>query len=119
MEGSLNKERFLAYIRDDLAPGLQAGDIVVMDNLATHKVKGVKELIAAAGATVLYLPVYSPDLNPIEAMWSKLKAYLREVKARITGDLLTAIADGLKTITADNCIGWWWHAGYAVDFKRK
>jgi transposase len=119
MEGSLNGERFLAYVREQLVPSLRAGDIVVMDNLSTHKVEGVKELIKGAKASVLYLPAYSPDLNPIEAMWSKLKAYLRAVKARIKGDLLTAIAEGLKTITADNCVGWWWHAGYAVDFKRK
>jgi aryl carrier-like protein len=99
-----------------------------MDNRATRKEQGAKELIAEAGASVLCcITVYSPDLNPIEAsgnrvrrfVRSKVKAYLGEARARIRGDLLTANADGLQTIRADSCVGWWRHAGYAVDFKRK
>ena len=86
-EGSLNGEIFIEYIVKFLAPTLKPGDIVVMDNLSSHKVKGVAEAINAVGAEVLYLPRYSPDLNPIEMMWSKIKAYLWKVKAR-TKELL-------------------------------
>ena len=77
-QGSLDGEKFLEYIKDVLVPTLHKGDIVVMDNLSCHKVKGVKEAIEAAGASVRYLPPYSPDLNPIEMMWSKIKALLRK-----------------------------------------
>ena len=76
-DGSLNGELFKEYILQFLVPTLQAGDTVIMDNLTSHKVQGVAEAIATAGASVVYLPPYSPDLNPIELMWSKVKAYLR------------------------------------------
>jgi transposase len=81
-EGALNGVRFLAYVEQVLAPSLRAGDLVVMDNLAAHKLKGVREALAAAGAQVLYLPPYSPDLNPIEHAFAKLKALLRTAAAR-------------------------------------
>lgn len=116
--GSLNKELFAIYLKESLVPTLREGDIVVMDNLRVHKVAGIDKIIKEAKATVLYIPPYSPDLNPIEEMWSKLKAYLRAVKARITGDLFQAIGDGLKTITAQNCAAWVQHAGYIIQSKN-
>jgi transposase len=115
--GSLNGELFKIYVKECLAPTLRSGDIVVMDNLRAHKVEGIAEAIKAARATVLYIPPYSPDLNPIEELWSKLKAYLREEKARITGDLLRAIDTGLSLITAQNCVAWVKHAGYFLQSK--
>lgn len=103
--GALNGERFKEYLQNTLVPRLRVGDIVVMDNLRSHKVQGVKELIESAGAMVLYLPPYSPDLNPIEQMWSKIKAYLRAVKARTTDALLSAIPYAFSYITASDVLG--------------
>jgi transposase len=102
--GTMNGEIFKNYISEHLAATLRPGDIVIMDNLSSHKVKGIQEAVETAGAALLYIPPYSPDLNPIEEMWSKLKAYLRKVKARTSENLLAAITDGFKTITAENCI---------------
>lgn len=79
MEGSMTGERFIKYVQDVLVPTLHEGDIVIMDNLKSHKVRGVKEAIYAIGASVVYLPPYSPDFNPIEKMWSKVKTYLRAI----------------------------------------
>jgi transposase len=115
ISGAMNGDVFKSYISEQLLPTLGQGDIVVMDNLSSHKVDGVKKAIEAAGAQVRYIPPYSPDLNPIEEMWSKLKAYLRKVKARTADNLLTAITDGFKTITTENCIGWFTHAGYTQN----
>lgn len=91
LSGSLSGETFKDYIEQHLAPTLLEGDIVVMDNLRCHKVKGIKQAIEKAGAHILYLPPYSPDLNPIEQMWSKIKALLRKVKARSIDLLLKAL----------------------------
>ncbi|GHV90121.1 hypothetical protein AGMMS50268_06240 [Spirochaetia bacterium] len=91
---------------------LKKGDIVIMDNLSAHKVSGVKEAIEKTGASVRYTPPYCPEFNPIEEMWSKLKAYLRKVKARSSDNLLQAITDGFTTITEKDCLGWFSHAGY-------
>jgi transposase len=104
-EGSLNGELFREYIAQCLAHTLKTVDIVVMDNLSSHKVEGIMESIIAAGATVLYLPPYSPDLNPIEMMWSKVKAYLRKVKARTKELLETAIDDALNLISVSDILG--------------
>ena len=112
--GALNGEQFKVYLQEMLAPKLKPGDIVVMDNLRTHKVEGVKEIIETAGATVLYLPPYSPDLNPIEQMWSKIKAFLRKVKARTVDDLYNAIPKAFAAVTCDDCLGWFKCAGYSV-----
>jgi transposase len=114
-EGSLNGELFREYIAQCLAPTLKTGDIVVMDNLSSHKVEGVVEPIIAAGATVRYLPPYSPDLNPIEMMWSKIKAYLRKVKARTKELLEVAIADALKLISVSDILGWFAKDGYSTQ----
>ena len=111
--GALNGEKFKDYLRDCLVPKLRQGDVVIMDNLRSHKVQGVKELLESAGASALYLPPYSPDLNPIEQMWSKVKACLRAVKARTVADLLLAIPLAFSSVTALDALGWFSHSGYS------
>jgi transposase len=101
-DGPMNGASFLTYVEHLLAPVLQQGDIVVMDNLASHKVKGVRQAIEQAGATVRYLPAYSPDLNPIEQAFAKLKAALRKAAARTFDTLVEAIADALDTLPPKN-----------------
>jgi transposase len=105
---------FHAYVEQVLCATLQAGDVVVMDNLSAHKVAGIRELIEARGAQLVYLPPYSPDLNPIEQAWSKFKQFLRAAKARTAEALDQAITEALKTITADNAHAWFRHCGYAL-----
>jgi len=111
--GSLNGELFKKYLKDFLVPTLAKDDIVVMDNLSSHKVVEVKEIIESSGATLLYLPPYSPDLNPIEPMWSKIKAYLRKIKARTVDILFESIAEALRLITKTDIKGWFKHSGYS------
>lgn len=94
---------FLAYARRFLAPALRPGDIVILDNLSSHKVAGVREAITSVGATLLYLPPYSPDLNPIEKFFSKLKALLRKAAARTVEALWTTIGKLLKTLSPEEC----------------
>jgi transposase len=113
-EGSLNGELFKEYLSQCLVPELKPGDILVMDNLSSHKVNGVIEMIVAAGATVLYLPPYSPDLNPIELMWSKMKAYLRMAKARTKVELEQALKDALESITKKDIMAWFLKCGYSI-----
>ena len=103
---------FLTYVEKILAPTLKANDIVVMDNLAPHKMAAVAAAIKATGAEVRFLPPYSPDLNPIEKMWSKVKAYLRKTKARTQEALWQAIGDALKTVSASDSLGWFKSCGY-------
>jgi len=110
--GSLNGERFVKYITDELAPTLQKGDILVWDGLPVHKVKGVLEPIKAKGASILFLPPYSPEFNPIELLWSKLKSFLRKAKARTIDTLENAIREALKTITLSDIKNWFKHCGY-------
>jgi len=102
---------FLAYVEQVLCPALHPGDVVVMDNLSAHKVSGVRELIQAAGAELLYLPPYSPDLNPIELAWAKLKQFLRTLKARTAEALEQAVTQALPCITPDNAHAWFRHCG--------
>lgn len=106
IEQATDADIFLAYVEHVLCPALQPGDVVVMDNLSSHKVKGVRELIGNAGAEALYLPPYSPDLNPIEKAWAKLKQLLRSAKARTTEALDRAITEALALITPDNAQAW-------------
>jgi len=113
IEGATNTEVFHAYVREILVPTLQPGDIVVMDNLGAHKNERTLELIALAKAEVRFLPAYSPDLNPIEMMWSKLKALLRKAQARNHPDLLAAIASALAAVTPQDALGWFVHCGYS------
>src|SRR5271163_2281064 len=98
IEGATDTEVFQTYVREVLCPTLRAGDMVVMDNLAPHKSQPTLALIAQAGAEVLFLPAYSPDLNPIEKMWSKVKTCLRSAEARTQGTLIEAIGVALRTI---------------------
>lgn len=112
IEGATTGDVFEAYVRKVLCPTLRPGDIVVMDNLSSHKRSTVVMLIEQVGASVLFLPPYSPDLNPIEMMWSKAKAFLRAAKARTQTALLDAIADALKTVTTNDAKGWFAECGY-------
>jgi transposase len=105
---------FLAYVEQVLCPRLQPGQVVIMDNLAAHKVDGVQQLIAAAGATLVYLPPYSPDLNPIEQCWAKIKELLRSVKARTAPLLEYAIAEAMRCISGENAHAWFHHCGYGL-----
>jgi transposase len=114
VESATDGDIFLAYLEQVLCPQLKANDVVILDNLSAHKVGGVQELIASRGATLLYLPPYSPDLNPIEKAWSKLKQLLRTAKARTAEALDQAIAEALMAITADNALAWFQHCGYRV-----
>ena len=102
IESPTDGDVFLAFVEQVLAPRLEPGHVVVLDNLSAHKVAGVRQLIEARGAQVLYLPPYSPDFNPIELAWSKLKQRLRGVKARVLEQLEPALADALSAITAQN-----------------
>jgi len=112
IEGSTDAPVFQAYVEHVLVPSLGLGDIVVMDNLAPHKSFAVAEAIRAAGAKVWFLPPYSPDFNPIEKMWSKIKASLRKVEARTKQALLAAIGAALRTISASDARNWFGSCGY-------
>lgn len=111
IEEATDGDIFLAYLEQVLGPKLRPGDVVVMDNLSAHKVAGVEQLIQAAGAELLYLPPYSPDLNPIEKAWAKLKQLLRSAKARTAEALHQAIAELLPQITPQNAQAWFHHSG--------
>ena len=115
IESATDGDVFLAYLEQALCPKLQAGDVVVMDNLSAHKVQGVRQLIKASGAKLLYLPPYSPDFNPIEKAWSKLKQLLRAAKARTAEVLEQAVAEVLKAITVENAVAWFRHCGYGIQ----
>lgn len=112
--GAINGELFLNYVENQLAPSLRRGDVVIMDNLASHKVKGVAEAIHAADADLRYLPAYSPDLNPIEPMWSKVKALIRKAQARCEETLFQAIGHALRSVTTQDLQGFYKDAGYAT-----
>jgi len=109
IEEATDGDIFLAYLDHCLCPQLRAGDVVVMDNLSSHKVDGVEQRIKKCGAQVLYLPPYSPDLNPIEKAWAKLKALLRKAKARGKEALDQAITELLPQITPENAAAWFKH----------
>ena len=112
LEGAMNGPLFLAYVKQCLVPTLKRGDIVVMDNLPVHKVAGVREAIEAAGATLLYLPPYSPDLNPIELAFAKLKALLRKAAERTIETLWNRIGALLDDFTPSECASYFRHDGY-------
>lgn len=115
LDGPMTGEAFLAYVRQFLAPQLSLGDVVVMDNLAAHKVAGVSEAIAAVGASILYLPPYSPDLNPIEQAFAKLKALLRKAQARTREALWATIGNLLDAFTPAECCNYLENSGYVID----
>jgi transposase len=112
LDGPMDGISFRAYIEQFVVPILRPGDIVVMDNLASHKVAGIRETIEAAGAALRYLPPYSPDFNPIEQFFAKLKALLRKAAARTVDALITAIANVLTTVTPQECQNYLAHQGY-------
>ncbi len=113
LDGPMDGQGFLTYVETILVPSLSEGDIVVMDNLPAHKVDGVRTLIEAAGATLVYLPPYSPDLNPIEMAFAKLKALLRKAAARTRDALWDKIGEALQAFTPQECANYFKHAGYA------
>ena len=114
IDGATDKVVFREYVRGVLLPTLRPGDIVVLDNLGAHKDAETLALLAAAGVKVWFLPPYSPDLNPIEKMWSKVKEFLRNTKARTEELLFDAIAAALKTVTTEDVQGWFSSCGYVA-----
>jgi transposase len=112
LDGPMDGDSFRAYVEQFLVPILRAGDIVVMDNLASHKVAGIREAIEAAAAELRYLPPYSPDFNPIEQFFAKLKALLRKAAARTLDTLIAAIANALTTVTPRECANYLANQGY-------
>lgn len=114
VDGPINGEIFLAWIKQHLAPTLKKGDIVLMDNLSSHKVQGVLEALKAVGAEVLYLPPYSPDFNPIEMVFSKLKAFLRKFKERTLDALWNRIGSLMAAFSAQECSNYFLHCGYGL-----
>ena len=114
IDGAMDSLVFCGYVERALVPTLHQGDIVVMDNLSPHKAPGVREAIEAAGASLLYLPPYSPDFNPIEAMWSKAKQSLRSSAARTKNTLIQAIGDALRSVTIEDCQGFFRGCGYTA-----
>lgn len=113
IDGAMDGETFLAYVEQFLVPVLRPGDIVAMDNLPSHKVAGVREFIEGAGAFLIYLPPYSPDLNPIELVFSKLKSLLRKAAKRTVDDLWHQLGKSLRDFSPQECRNFFRHAGYA------
>ena len=110
-DGATDGPAFESFVRQTLCPTLRRGDLVVLDRLAAHRSPVVRELIEAAGARLLYLPPYSPDLSPIEEMWSKVKQHLRSAAARTPDALITAMGDALTAVTASDARGYFAHVG--------
>jgi transposase len=112
IEGAVNGEVFRVYVRDILLPALRPGDVLVMDNLSTHKDRESLEMLKQAGVEVRFLPAYSPDYNLIEMMWSKVKALLHKAEARDGETLLQAIGNALGRVTEKDATHWFAHCGY-------
>jgi transposase len=115
VESATDTEVFLAYLEQVLCPRLRAGQVVVMDNLSAHKHPSVRRLIEQTGAALLYLPPYSPDFNPIEQCWAKIKEFLRAAKTRAVELLETAVSAAISTVTPQNAIAWFQHCGYQLS----
>ena len=115
VNGATDGDILSAFVREVLAPTLRAGDIVVWDNLGAHRGVAVRAAVEAPGACVVFLPPYSPDMNPIERCWSKIKTYLRAAKARTREALEAAITQALSTVTESDVRAWFNHCGYAVN----
>ena len=115
LDGAMHGAAFLAYVEQVLAPTLSPGDIVIMDNLPAHKSVAVRQAIEAVGAKLRFLPPYSPDFNPIEMAFSKLKAFLKKIAARTVDDLWDAIAHGIETFTPTECENYFAAAGFHRD----
>jgi transposase len=118
LEGSRNGEMFLAWVEQGWAPRLRIGERVIRDNLATHKIRGVREVIQSRGARLLYLPPYSPDFNPLEPMGSKIKQFLRSRAPRTEGELLAAAQGAFQAISHTDCKGFFFSASYDTSFME-
>lgn len=114
IRGAMNTASMLFWVQNELAPELSPGDIVIWDNLSIHKDPDVVAAIKATGARLEFLPPYSPELNPIEETWSKVKSILRVVKARTFAALVDGLGDALRAVSPADCLGWFGHAGYAL-----
>jgi len=114
IRGAVDGNLFRGYLEQCVLPELRAGDILFMDNLSAHKVAGIEALVQARGAHLIYLPPYSPDFNPIELLWSKVKTSLRRLKARTFDTLVEALGEALLAITPQDIRGWFAHCGYAI-----
>lgn len=112
--GAIDGETMLFFVEELLVPTLKRGDIVLMDNNPIHKLADIEDAIEAVGAWVLFLPTYSPDLNPIENCWAKVKSLLRSLKPRTLPALLDALAEAFASITLHDILGWFRHCGYRV-----
>ena len=112
LDGPMDGPHFLAYVEQILAPTLKKGQIVFLDNVSTHKVDGVEEAIEARGARAFFLPAYSPDLNPIEQLFARLKSFLRKMKTRTVEELWSAIASLLKSVSKEECEAYLANSGY-------
>jgi transposase len=112
LDGPINRDAFMAYIEQALVPELRYGDVVIMDNLSSHKGRDIRGMIEAAGAMLVYLPPYSPDFNPIENAFAKLKAYLRKAAARTIESLWTVIGEVFGLFTPQECANYFAAAGY-------
>ena len=115
VESPTDGDVFLAYVEQVLCPRLQPGHLVILDNLTAHKVPGVRALVEARGACLLYLPPYSPDFNPIEPCWGKIKQCLRALKARTLERLEEALTEALASISPLNALAWFPHCGYGIQ----
>lgn len=114
VEGAVDTLAFDAFGEHFVRRCLKAGDVLVLDNLGAHRASRIEQIAESCGARVIWLPPYSPDFSPIEQMWSKLKTYLRKVKARTSEELDQAVAEGLQLITESDCRSWFKHCGYQV-----
>ena len=112
LDGPMDGPTFLFYVEQCLVPALEHGQVVVMDNLSSHKIAGVREAIEAAGCDLWYLPPYSPDYNPIEKLWSKVKSWLRRVSASTFATVSDAVGDALRAVTMDECRNYFRSCGY-------
>ena len=115
LDGPMTGPAFVAYVEQVRVPTLAPGDVVILDNLPAHKVGGVRAAIEAVGAEIRYLPPYSPDFNPIEMAFAKLKALLRKAAARTVAELWQAIAEAIDKYSPTECLGYFMHAGYDPD----
>lgn len=111
-QGGTTTERFIEYLKTKLIPSLSRTDVIIMDNMRSHHSKAVKQVLDEAGIAYCYLPPYSPDLNPIEKMWSKIKAFLRKEKIRIAAKLPETIEKAFSTIQQSDCLGWFCSCNY-------
>lgn len=115
IDGAMNSETFLAYVEQQLVTTLKPGDVVICDNLASHRNQKVRAALEKVGASILYLPPYSPDLNPIEQVFAKLKAYLRKAASRTWNELIDAIRSALETFSSEHCANFFAHAQYSSN----